>query len=81
MAVVVNDGNVGEVSLKGARYWLTGDLGDDFGDGKTPWLVITFDPQVTQAQRDGLVKVLRWAGNDGGKAVGDSSIAIRWKAV
>ena len=58
MAVVVNDGNVGEVSLKGARYWLTGDLGDDFGDGKTPWLVITFDPQVTQAQRDGLVKVL-----------------------
>ena len=58
MAVVVNDGNVGEVSLKGARYWLTGDLGDDFSDGKTPWLVITFDPQVTQAQRDGLVKVL-----------------------
>jgi hypothetical protein len=58
MAVVVNDGKVGDVSLKGARYWLTGDLGDDFGDGKTPWLVATFDPKVTQPQRDALVKVL-----------------------
>lgn len=58
MAVVVNDGQAGEVSLKGARYWLTGDLGDNFGDGKTPWLVITFDPQVTPAQREALGKVL-----------------------
>jgi hypothetical protein len=58
MAVVVNDGKVGDVSLKGARYWLTGDLGDNFGDGKTPWLIITFDPKLTQAQRDALTKVL-----------------------
>jgi hypothetical protein len=58
MAVKVNDGKFGDVSLKGARYWLTGDLGDNFGDGKTPWLVITFDPSVTQAQRDALVKIL-----------------------
>ena len=58
MAVVVNDGMVGDVSLKGARYWLTGDLGDNFGDGKTPWLVITFDPKVTPAQREALKKVL-----------------------
>lgn len=58
MAVVVNDGKVGDVSLKGARYWLAGDLGDNFGDGKTPWLVITFDPKTTKPQRDALVKVL-----------------------
>ena len=59
MAVVVNDGIVGDVSLKGARYWLAGDLGDHFGPGKTSkWLVVTFDPSVTPEQRDALVKIL-----------------------
>ena len=58
MAVKVNDGKVGNVSLQGAKYWLTGDLGDNFGDGKTPWLVVTFDPAMTKEQRDALVKVL-----------------------
>ena len=59
MAVVVNDGAVGDVSLKGVRYWLTGDLGNEFGtEGKAPWLIITFDPSMTPAQRDALGKVL-----------------------
>lgn len=58
MAVKVNDGKFGDTSLKGVRYWLTGDLGDDFGDGRTPWLIVTFDPATTPAQREGLVKVL-----------------------
>ena len=59
MAVKVNDGRVGDVSLKGARYWLAGDLGNEWGtEGKAPWLVITFDPSVTQAQRDALVQIL-----------------------
>ena len=31
MAVKVNDGRVGDVSLKGARYWLAGDLGNEWG--------------------------------------------------
>ncbi|MBI4466188.1 MAG: DUF1326 domain-containing protein [Acidobacteria bacterium] len=59
MAVKVNNGKFGEVSLKGARYWLTGDLGEEFGPGKTSkWLVATFDPSVTPPQRDALVKIL-----------------------
>jgi hypothetical protein len=59
MAVKVNDGHVGDVSLKGARYWLTGDLGGEFGPGKTsPWLVATFDPSLSQPQRDALTKIL-----------------------
>ena len=58
MAVVVNDGMVGDVSLKGARYWLTGDLGDNFADGKTPWLIVTFHPDSTPAQRAALGKIL-----------------------
>lgn len=58
MAVVVRDGQAGEVSLKGARYWLAGDLGEHWGtEGKSPWLVITFDPSVTAEQRDALVKI------------------------
>lgn len=59
MAVRVNDGNVGNVQLKGTRYWLAGDLGDHWGkDNQFPWLVVTFDPSVTKEQRDALVKVL-----------------------
>lgn len=59
MAVVVNDGRFGDLSLKGARYWLSGDLGEEFGPGKTSkWLVATFDPTVTPQQRDALVKIL-----------------------
>jgi len=59
MAVRVNDGNLGDVQLKGAKYWLAGDLGEEWGTtGKTPWLVVTWDPGVTQAQRDAIAKIL-----------------------
>jgi hypothetical protein len=59
MAIRLNDGNVGEVALKGARFWLTGDLGAEWGTvGKSPWLVVTFDPAVSQAQRDAILKIL-----------------------
>jgi hypothetical protein len=59
MAVKVNDGKLGDVSLAGVRYWLAGDLGEEFGPGHTSkWLVATFDPSVTQPQRDALVKIL-----------------------
>lgn len=59
MAVKVQDGNFGDVSLKGVKYWLTGDLGEHFGTtGKTAWLVVTFDPAATKAQRDGMLKIL-----------------------
>ena len=59
MAVRVNDGHVGDVKLKGARFWIAGDLGDHWGkDNKMPWYVVTFDPAVSQAQRDALVKIV-----------------------
>ncbi len=59
MAIKVNDGKVGDVSFKGARFWLTGDLGDEWGTaGKSPWLVVTFDPKVPKEQRDAILKVL-----------------------
>jgi hypothetical protein len=58
MAVKINDGHYGTTSLKGVKYWLTGDLGDNFGDGKTPWLIVTFHPDSTPAQREALGKIL-----------------------
>jgi hypothetical protein len=58
MAVKINDGHYGKTSLKGVKYWLTGDLGDNFGDGKTPWLIVTFHPSSTPEQRNALVKIL-----------------------
>jgi hypothetical protein len=58
MAVKINDGHYGATSLKGVKYWLTGDLGDNFADGKTPWLIITHHPSTTKEQRDALGKIL-----------------------
>lgn len=59
MAVRVNSGTVGKVPLKGAKFWMAGDLGEHWGDQhKSPWLVITFDPSVSKEQREALLKVV-----------------------
>ena len=57
-AYQINHGNYGTTSLDGAKFWIAGDLGANFGMGKTDWAVLTFDPSVTQAQRDGIAVVL-----------------------
>jgi hypothetical protein len=58
MAYKVNKGSYGSVDLAGARFWIAGDLGDDFGDGETEWAEVTFDPAVTKEQRDGIAAIL-----------------------
>lgn len=59
MAVKVNGGKVGGVPLKGSRFWMAGDLGEHWGTKhESPWLVVTFDPATTPAQRDALLKVV-----------------------
>jgi hypothetical protein len=58
IAYKVNKGNYGATNLAGAKVWIAGDLGDDFGDGETEWAEVTFDPAVTKAQRDGLAAIL-----------------------
>ncbi len=57
-AYQVNKGTYNGVSLAGAKFWIAGDLGSDFGSGETKWAVITFDPSVTPAQREGIGTVL-----------------------
>lgn len=58
----VNRGHYGAVKLDGVRFWLTGDIGDDFGDGRLDWGELILDTAATKAQRDA-VAVL--AGNAG----------------
>ena len=54
----MNHGTYGTTSLDGAKFWVAGDLGGDFSKGQMDWAVLTFDPAVTPAQRDGIMTVL-----------------------
>jgi hypothetical protein len=54
----VNRGHYGKTKLDGAKFWVAGDLGGDFSQGQMDWAVLTFDPSVTQEQRDGISKIL-----------------------
>lgn len=54
----VNTGRHGSVDLKGVKFWVGGDLGDDFSDGEMKWAVLTFDPSVKTEQREAIQAVL-----------------------
>jgi hypothetical protein len=57
-AFQVNKGSYGKVKLDGAKFWVAGDLGDEFSDGEMEWAVVTFDPGVTAEQREGIGAIL-----------------------
>ncbi len=69
----VNRGHHGATKLDGAIFWVAGDLGADFSDGEFDWAVIHYAPDVSKAQRDGIVDVLghlfpvRWKSFEVGK--------------
>lgn len=54
----VNKGNYGGVKLDGAKFWVAGDLGGEFSKGEMDWAVVTFDPSVTPAQREGIAAIV-----------------------
>ncbi|HWX56546.1 MAG TPA: DUF1326 domain-containing protein [Verrucomicrobiae bacterium] len=59
MAVKVREGYSGSTSLTGAKYWLSGDLGDEWGTNKKgKWVVVSFDPSTTKEQRDALAPMI-----------------------
>ena len=58
IAAKVEKGHFGDVQLDGAKFWVTGDLGSDFSDGKMDWLIVTFDKSLTPEQREGLGAIL-----------------------
>jgi len=55
----VNKGWHNDVKLDGAKFWVAGDLGDDFSKGKMDWAVITFDKSMTQPQRVAVGEILK----------------------
>lgn len=69
MAVTVREGHSGDVNLSGAKYWLSGDLGDKWGtEKKGNWVLVSFDPSTTKAQRDALAPmILKTYGLDWGE--------------
>jgi hypothetical protein len=59
MAVKVREGHSGSTNLTGAKYWLTGDLGDEWGtNAKGKWVVVSFDPSTTKEQRAALAPMI-----------------------
>lgn len=54
----VDRGRFGTVKLDGARFWVAGDLGEEFEDGEMDWAVLTFDPAVTPQQRSAIQQIL-----------------------
>ncbi len=57
LAFKVNRGYYGTTKLDGAKFWLAGEFGDKLAEGMK-WGVVTFDPSVAQAQRDGIAAIL-----------------------
>ncbi|MGA8762579.1 MAG: DUF1326 domain-containing protein [Candidatus Sulfotelmatobacter sp.] len=57
-AYKVNHGHYGSVNLDGAKFWITGDLGGDFSQGKTDWALVTFDKAMTKEQQSALGAIL-----------------------
>lgn len=53
-AYQVKKGHYGETSLDGARFWVAGDLGGDFSEGKMDWATLYFDRKLSPAQRDAI---------------------------
>ncbi len=57
-AFKVNEGTYNGVPLNDAKFWLSGDLGEDFSQFETKWAKLTFDPSVTPEQREGIKEIL-----------------------
>jgi hypothetical protein len=57
-AYKVNEGHYGATSLKGSKFWLSGDLGGDFSQGQMDWALVTFDKSTTPEHRQALGEIL-----------------------
>jgi hypothetical protein len=57
MGYRVNQGTFRNVSLKGVKFWIAGDLGADFSKG-SEWAEITFEPSMTKEQREAITTII-----------------------
>lgn len=58
MAYKVNKGHYGDTDLAGVKFWIAGDLGADWSQGKTEWAIVTFQKGTTDAQKAGVATAL-----------------------
>src|SRR5260370_37593334 len=59
MAVKVREGHSGDTNLAGAKYWLTGARGEEWGTNKKgAWVAVSFDPSTKKEQRDALAPMI-----------------------
>jgi Protein of unknown function (DUF1326) len=68
-AYKVNKGSYGGTKLDGAKFWIYGDLGDDFSKGEMNWAVVTFDKATTKEQRDAI------------GAICQKLFPVKWKSI
>jgi len=54
----INRGTYEETKLDGTKFWIAGDLGDDFSDGVMGWAMLHFEPSATKEQRDAIAAIL-----------------------
>jgi len=77
----VNEGHHGATDLTGALFWMAGDLGSGWDDGRMDWSVIHFDPSVSPEQRAGILEIVaplfpvEWASFEVGE-----ELPIEWRA-
>ncbi len=58
MGIKVDKGYYKTTKLDGVKVWLTGDLGDEWAHGKAGWLIVNFDPSVTEPQQAAMKDIL-----------------------
>jgi hypothetical protein len=54
----VDKGHYKDVSLDGAKVWLSTDLGSDWSTGKDSWAIATYDTGVSPAQKAALNDII-----------------------
>lgn len=51
-AFQIAKGKYDSTSLDGVKFWMAGDLGDDFSKGQMDWAVLHFEPSASPEQRE-----------------------------
>ncbi len=57
-AYKVFSGQYGGIDLTGVKFWVSGDLSNDFGDGTGLWAAFTFDPSTTDEQIEAITQII-----------------------
>lgn len=57
-AFKVLSGHYAGIDITDVKFWVSGDLGDNFGDTTGLWVALTFDPSAADEQIEGLAQII-----------------------